>query len=644
MCGLAGFVRFGEPAEQTKALLASMGEAMLHRGPDAGGLWWDDQMALVHRRLSILDLSTAGSQPMHSPCGRYVMVFNGEIYNFQTLRDELIAAGEAFVSHTDSEVLLRLYMLHGPACLQQLNGMFAIAIWDTQQQKLFLARDRLGKKPLYLYQDGNDFAFGSELKALMPLPFFKRELNPQALQDFFFYQYVPDPKSIFKYARKLKPGHYLEWQQGQISEHCYWDLSFASTSAASEEELSHQLRELLDDAVKIRMISDVPLGAFLSGGVDSSAVVASMAKQSSQPVTTCAIGFDSKKFDEVQYAKQIAQQFGTDHHEFTVRANVTDSFLSISRYFDEPFADPSFVPTYFVAELARKQVTVALAGDGGDENFAGYSKYALDQTEQQLRQKLPAWLRQAAKPLAALAAKLPGTPARKAHTLLRTLSLNPGQGFFLTNAFFNPLLWPQLIKPELARELAGYDSATVTTDAYQAADTEDHLGRVLYTDFKTYLPGDILVKVDRMTMANSLEARAPLLDYRLVEFAATVPSRLKLHGRDKKYLLKQSQQGILSHDILYRKKMGFSVPLAEWLCRELKPIGDALLLAKAPGLAQFFVLPKVQQLWQQHQAGDHRYTQELWTFLVFEAWWQHYMEPAQSAPVSAEQRLGGSAA
>lgn len=625
MCGLAGYIRFGEPEPQAEQLAAAMGQAIFHRGPDAGSHWYDNQIMLVHRRLSILDLSEAGTQPMHSPCGRYVMVFNGEIYNFLELKAELLATGEKFSTHTDSEVLLRLYQRQGAACLERLNGMFAIAIWDTRQQKLFLARDRLGKKPVYIYQQGDLFAFGSELKALLPLPFFKRDLDFQAIQDYFFYQYIPDPKSIFKYARKLKPGHYLEWQHGQVTEHCYWDLTFSNSSTASEEELSHQLRELLDDAVRIRMISDVPLGAFLSGGVDSSAVVASMAKQSSQPVTTCAIGFDSKKFDEVQYASQIARQFGTEHHEFTVRANVTDSFLQISRYFDEPFADPSFVPTYYVAELARKQVTVALAGDGGDENFAGYSKYVVDQTEQQLRQCLPPVLRKVAPPLAALAAKLPGTPARKAHSLLRTLALTPEQGFFLTNSFFNPLLWAELIRPEFVRELAGYDSAEVTTTAYQAADSDDHLSRVLYTDFKTYLPGDILVKVDRMTMANSLEARAPLLDYRLVEFAAKVPSSLKLHGREKKYLLKQSQKGILSHDILYRKKMGFSVPLAEWLSRELKPIGDSLLLAKSPGLAEFFVQSKMQQLWLQHQNGDHRYTQELWSMLVFEAWWQHYM-------------------
>lgn len=630
MCGLAGYLRFAESDNTAQQLAEQMGEAILHRGPDAGSSWHDEKIMLVHRRLSILDLSEAGTQPMHSPCGRYVMVFNGEIYNFLDLKAELIASGEQFSTHTDSEVLLRLYLLQGPAALNALNGMFALAIWDKAEQKLFLARDRLGKKPLYIYQDGDYFAFASELKALLPLPFFKRELCLEAVQDFFFYQYVPDPKSIFKQARKLKPAHYLEYQHGKVSEHCYWQLSFNHSSTAAADELAAELRTLLDDAVKIRMISDVPLGAFLSGGVDSSAVVASMARQSATPVTTCAIGFADKDYDEVHYARQIAEQFATDHHEFTVKASVTANFLRISRYFDEPFADPSFVPTYFVAELARKKVTVALAGDGGDENFAGYSKYVIDQTEQALRERLPAAVKPLAAVLAKLAAALPGTVARKANTLLRSLALTPEQGFFLTNSFFCPRLWQQLCLPEFQQALAGYDSAAVTTSAYQAADSDNHLSRVLYTDIKTYLPGDILVKVDRMTMANSLEARAPLLDYRMVEFAARVPAALKLHGKEKKHLLKLSQQQRLSNDILYRKKMGFSVPLASWLNKELKPIADDLFAAKDSGLANFFKLSLVTQLWQQHQAGDFRYTQELWSLLVFAAWWQHYMQPETS--------------
>lgn len=628
MCGLAGFMRWGESDTQTLDVLNMMGKQIQHRGPDAQGTWFDQHIGLVHRRLSILDLSEAGNQPMHSACGRYVMLFNGEIYNFGELKTALQTAGVTFNTQTDSEVLLTLYQLHGPACLQMLNGMFAVAIWDKTQQHLFIARDRLGKKPLYIYNDGNYFAFASELKALMPLPWFRREIRDEAVQDFFFYQYIPDPKSIFKHAHKLPPGYYLEWQQGKFQQKQYWDLSFATTTQANEEELSYQLRELIDDAVRIRMISDVPLGAFLSGGVDSSAVVASMAKQSRQAVKTCAIGFDSEHFDEVKYAKQVAEQFGTEHYEFTVRANVTERFLKISRFFDEPFADPSFVPTFFVAELARQTVTVALAGDGGDESFAGYEKYLTDNIEQRLRSKVPSSLRSVTPLLAGLAGKLPGTVARKADTLLRTLAVSPAQGFFLTNSFFCPILWRKLIKPAFAHRLSGYESSWVTTSAYQQADTEDHLGKVIYTDFKTYLPGDILVKVDRMTMANSLEARAPLLDYRIVEFAAKLPSAVKLKGNEKKYLLKQSQKPRLTDDILYRKKMGFSVPLAEWLCQELKPIGEALFLAKETGIANFLDIKQIRILWQQHQAGNYRYTQELWSMLVFEAWWQHYMQPS----------------
>ncbi|MDP5029570.1 asparagine synthase (glutamine-hydrolyzing), partial [Paraglaciecola sp.] len=579
----------------------------------------------VHRRLSILDLTAAGNQPMHSACGRYVMVFNGEIYNFVELKNALLASGEVFTTQTDSEVLLKLYKLNGATCLSQLNGMFAFAIWDKQQQSLFIARDRLGKKPLYYYQEGDYFAFASELKALLPLPWFRKELRDDAIQDFFFYQYVPDPKSIFKHAHKLPPASYLEWHQGKLTQYSYWDISFAQTVQLQEEELAFQLRALIDDAVRIRMISDVPLGAFLSGGVDSSAVVASMAKQSAKPVTTCAIGFDSKRFDEVEYAKQVATQFATSHHEFTVRENVTARFSEISRYFDEPFADPSFVPTFFVTELARQRVTVALAGDGGDESFAGYEKYLTDDIEHRLRSKSPKGLLALTPVLAKLANSIPGTVAKKANTLLRTLALTPEQGFFLTNTFFCPKLWQQLIKPEFAKSLAGYDSALVTTTAYNKADSDNHLSKVLYTDFKTYLPGDILVKVDRMTMACSLEARAPLLDYRIVEFAARLPSQLKLNGKEKKYLLKKSQESILTKDILYRKKMGFSVPLAEWLCQELKPIAEALFFAKETGLSQFFDMPQVINLWQKHQQGDHRYTQELWSMMVFETWWQHYM-------------------
>lgn len=627
MCGLAGFMR--GPAtfdrEAHKSWLEAMGEAIRHRGPDAGATWLDEQIGLVHRRLSILDLSDAGTQPMVSASGRHVIVFNGEIYNFQAIRQELLGQGVRFRTGTDTEVLLELYEREGADCIERLNGMFAFAIWNRQSKSLFLARDRLGKKPLYYYQRDNEFAFASEIKALHPLPFIDTTLRADALKDFFFYQYVPDPKSIYQSVHKLPPGHWLELAHGRVTIKAYWDLTFASQSSTDAYQLQHALRQELEEAVKRRLVSDVPLGAFLSGGVDSSAVVSLMAGASERPVTTCAIGFDSEKYDEVQYARRVAEQFGTNHHEFTVREQVADSLPAISRFFDEPFADPSFVPTYFVSRLARQQVTVALAGDGGDENFAGYGKYAIDARENQLRSFFPELLRERLFPgLGVLAGKIPHGLGRRARSLLTSLAQDPATAFYQSNRFCDPAVWNRIITPELKRATEGYDPADITRDHYNNANAEDHLSRILYADFKTYLPGDILVKVDRMSMANSLETRAPMLDYRFVEFAASVPSSYKLHGSQKKYLLKKAFEDFLPHDILYRKKMGFSVPLAQWLRHEIRPLAEPLLTSPQSPLARFFRMEMIAGLWQTHMTGRNHYTQELWTLLALALWQQQY--------------------
>ncbi|MFP3978292.1 asparagine synthase (glutamine-hydrolyzing) [Marinobacter sp. KMM 10035] len=631
MCGFAGFLRTASTPgrEAHQGWLDTMGQAILHRGPDAGSTWLDDAVGLVHRRLSILDLSDAGTQPMVSTSGRYVIAYNGEIYNFQELRDDLVSQGHSFRTRTDTEVLLALYEIHGPDCLQLLNGMFALAIWDRSARKLFLARDRLGKKPLYFYEANGQFVFASELKALTPAPFVKTELRHDAIKDFFAYQYVPDPKTIYKNVHKLAPGYWLETDGTHTHQQQYWDVSFGSPSNASLDELQDGLYNLIDDAVRLRMVSDVPLGAFLSGGIDSSAVVGLMAGHTSTPVTTCAIGFDSKRFDEVHWAKKVAQQFKTDHHEFTVKDNVADSLASIARFFDEPFADPSFVPTYYVSQLARQKVTVALAGDGGDENFAGYSKYYTDHVENRLRGLFPAGIRHNLFPgLARLAGLINSGPTRKAKSLLGTLALDPDEAFFITNSFFRRDVWNDLVTDELKRETQGYDPADITRAHYKNADTDDHLSSILYTDIKTYLPGDILVKVDRMSMANSLETRAPLLDYRVVEYAAQIPSALKLNGKEKKYVLKKAFERMLPEDILYRKKMGFSVPLAHWLRHELRPTVEQLLLAPNSGVANFFEPAGIRNLWQRHLAGDDQFTQELWSLLAFELWWQQYQVSA----------------
>lgn len=627
MCGFAGFLR--SPAvpnrDAHREWLEGMGQAIIHRGPDAGGVYLDDHVGLVHRRLSIIDLSDAGTQPMKSANGRFIIAFNGEIYNFREIRKSLEAAGRIFSTGTDTEVLLQLFEQKGFGCLDDLNGMFALAIWDTRTQKVFLARDRLGKKPLYYYEAGGHFAFASEIKALLKLPFLKRQVRPDAIKDFFAYQYIPDPKTIYTNVHKLPPGYWLQTNGKKTELHQYWDVSFAPVAPRSLQDIEEGLYELIEDAVRLRMISDVPLGAFLSGGVDSSAIVGLMAGQSVRPVTTCSIGFDSERFDEVKYAKQVARQFKTDHHEFTVRENVADNLAGIARFFDEPFADPSFVPTYFVSQLARQKVTVALAGDGGDENFAGYSKYRTDQVENRLRCLFPGPFRRSVFPgMAQIAGSMNNPILRKAQSLLGTLALEPDQAFFRTNCFFRQSVWDNLVRGKFKQDINDYDPGEITRHYYHQADSEDHLGKILYTDIKTYLPGDILVKVDRMSMANSLETRAPLLDYRVVEYAAQIPSVLKLHGKEKKYILKKAFSKMLPDDILYRKKMGFSVPLADWLRNEIRPTAETFLLSPNSGLSQYFDREKIRKLWLDHQNGDSQFTQELWSLLAFELWWQQY--------------------
>lgn len=626
MCGIAGFTQYQNDIADVPGILSQMGEAIRHRGPDAGGEFIEDKVALCHRRLSIIDLSEAGAQPMHSPSGRYVTVYNGEIYNFQELKKELLEDGIHFRGTSDTEVLIALFEKYGPDCISMLNGMFAIAIWDTQNHTLFLARDRLGKKPLYYYNKGNRFLFASEIKSILCAPDIDRTMRADAVKDFFFYQYVPDPKTIFESVHKLPPGHWMMIDKDGSRIHQYWDVSFADTHQGSQEQIQGELFELLEDSVRTRMISDVPLGAFLSGGVDSSAVVGMMAGNSNNPVTTCAIGFNNKKFDEVVYAAKVANQFNTNHHEFTVQEKVEENLVSIASMFDEPFADPSFVPTYFVSQLARTMVTVALAGDGGDENFAGYGKYLNDEFENRLRAKIPGCLRQPVlSPLSGLLKRNPVNQLRRGGSLLHSLSVDPATGFFLSNSFFRQDIWDRLVTGQFKNETAAYDAGDVTRDYYNAADTDDHLSRLLYTDIKSYLPGDILVKVDRMSMANSLETRAPILDYRVVEYAARIPSAMKIHNKEGKAILKSSLEGFLTHETLYRKKMGFSVPLAQWLRVEIAAIAEKYLLAPNSGLSNIFDISEITSLWNQHQSGDRDYSQELWSMLVFEMWWQNYM-------------------
>jgi asparagine synthase (glutamine-hydrolysing) len=641
MCGIAGFIANSHFTDNGEALtqqhLVEMGNAIAHRGPDAKGEYLDEHVGLCHRRLSILDLSPAGNQPMFSGDGNIVIVFNGEIYNFLDIRKELEDDGVIFVSNTDTEVIIKLYEREGLECLSKLNGMFAFALWDKVKQQVFIARDRLGKKPLYYYQDEDthQFAFGSEIKAILALPNIKKELRLDAVHDFFAYQYVPDPKSIFTHIHKLPPAHYLTIDLSTLGSNGpspmvieeYWKLSFATQTKLNETQAVEKLRELIKQTTQRRMISDVPLGAFLSGGVDSSGVVATMAGLSDKPVKTCTIAFDNEKFNEAKFAQSVATQYATEHHELMVHQNVADTLEHVVSFFDEPFADPSLVPTFFVSELARKEVTVAIAGDGGDEVFAGYEKYTNDFVENQLREKFPTIIREKLFPgLAKMCGLVDLKPCKRAKNLLNSLSVNADMGFYITNSFINDDQWQDLALPQTLSALGDYHPSAYTLEKYKEADGKDHLSKILYTDMKTYLTGGILVKVDRMSMANSLEVRAPILDKEILEYAATLPSSLKFRNKEKKYVLKEAFKPYLTDDILYRKKMGFSVPLAQWLRVELKEIAERYLVDDVKGLSTVFDIQKIATMWQQHLSNAHDHSTLLWSMLMFEMWWQRYMD------------------
>ncbi len=625
MCGIAGYTQF-ETRFGDQSLLRKMGEKIRHRGPDASDIYYSHEVGLAHQRLSIIDLSTAGTQPMSSHDGRYTIVFNGEIYNFQVLREELIKKGYPFRTKTDTEVILALYEKMGESVVNDLNGMFAFAIWDKIEKSLFLARDRLGKKPLYYYRNDSDIAFASEIKALLEIPSITRNVREDAMYDYFVYQYIPDPKTIFSNIFKLEPGHCMTVRSNKICIKKYWDISFSNIDYRSEEEISEELYELAERSTLRRLVSDVPLGAFLSGGIDSSGIVGLMANNSSNPVTTCSIGFNNKKFNEVEFARIVADKYHTKHHELYVHENVKTRLEEIAWFFDEPFSDPSLVPTYFVSELAKQKVTVALAGDGGDEIFAGYEKYSTDAIENRIRNLLPEFIRKTISPSFSFLSESNNVLFKKAGTLLNTLSISPDVGFFLSNAQITKRQWNYLIKDSIRTKLDGYHPEEITVDAYNKADAEDHLSKILYTDIKTFLPGDILVKADRMSMAHSLEVRAPLLDYEIVEYAARIPSSLKLHKGSKKYILKQAFNKLLPEDILNRKKMGFSVPLADWLKTEFNQLFESRVLNSESGISNYFKIKNIQAIWHQHNSNGADHSAQLWSLLMFQLWWDNYMD------------------
>ena len=621
MCGIAGFTRSASP-EGDSALLRRMGEAIAHRGPDGHGEFLDGHIGLAHRRLAIIDLSADGAQPMHSACGRYVIVCNGEIYNFQKLRAEYAAKGYVFRSRSDTEVILAAYSFHGEACLAELHGMFAFALWDKQRRTLFLARDRIGKKPLYWWHGGNDrLAFASELKSLLLLPSVRPEIDETAIVDYLKYLYIPAPKTIYRNIYKLLPGHSLTLRIGEnpVTRE-YWDVKFAVNDGLGFAAATEHLLDMVKRQTTLRMFADVPLGAFLSGGVDSSGIVALMAQNSAKPVRTCTIGFSDKAFDETPYAREVAKRYGTLHHEYQVRENLIETIQVLPKYFDEPFADSSALPTYHVSRLAKQAVTVVLSGDGGDESFGGYEKYAIELIEDKVRRTAPRFLLRI---LHGLTADSPSGLPKKIGSLSTAALADPGTGFYHTNTFITDRQLTQLLAPRLASFCRDYDPGEYTRRYWEKQQGADHITRMLYTDLKTYLPGEALVKVDRASMAHALEVRSPLLDHSVVEFAATLPSRWKIAGKQKKIILRQAFSSLLPSDFLARKKQGFTVPLASWFRNELQPLAREMLLENE-ALDPYFDRKAIARLHQRHAQHREDHGTLLWTLLSFALWQREY--------------------
>jgi asparagine synthase (glutamine-hydrolysing) len=623
VCGIAGIVlREGECIDASR--IEQMCRTIIHRGPDDEGIYAKREVGLGMRRLSIIDLS-GGRQPIHNEDKSIWIVFNGEIYNFPELREELLSRGHQFYTHSDTEVIVHLYEEMGAGCVSKLRGMFAIALYDERHQSLLLARDRMGKKPLYYALHEGRLYFGSEIKAILAVAPQLAEINSQAILQYFYFGYIPDPYSAFQKIAKLPPGHVAEYRNGELKVKQYWDLpSYGTYDPGSEEACLEEMEQKLAEAVRIRLISDVPLGALLSGGVDSSIVVALMMRTSSSPVKTFSIAFPSQDFNEAKYARMVAERFGTDHHELVVEPNLHDTLDILTRQMEEPFGDSSMLPTYHVSRLARRHVTVALSGDGGDELFAGYDRYQVHLEREKYNRISGApggWFRDWIYPC------LPSsTPGRR---FLFNASL-PSRDRYLDSISFLPGLGRErgIFSDEFV-SWVGQDALPLRSyrEYLDNAPAPDTLGRLLYLDTKTYLPADILTKVDRMSMATSLEARCPLLDHVFVEWVTGLPSRWKVNGGVRKYILRKLGERLeIPGQVMNRPKQGFAMPLMHWWRGELKD--DLLRILLEPQTLQrgYFNAKAVRTLLDEHLSGRRNRPTDIWLLLVFELWHRNFLE------------------
>jgi asparagine synthase (glutamine-hydrolysing) len=598
-----------------------------HRGPDSHGMFREEGVGLGIQRLAIIDLKT-GDQPIFNEDESVVVVLNGEIYNYKELRTHLQSAGHRLATRTDTEVIVHLYEEYGDACVDHLRGMFAFALWDRPKRRLLIGRDRVGKKPLFYAERDGSFWFGSEAKSILEDPAIPRDVNYQAIDAFLHYQYVPHPHSAFSALRKLPPAHTLVWQDGQVTTRRYWKLSYRDrTERTSEEEMHEEIREKLLEATRLRMRSDVPVGAFLSGGVDSSATTAAMAMISEGQVKTFSIGFDVEAFDETAFARQVAERYGTDHHEFRVEPHALEVLPSLIWHYGEPFADSSAIPSFYLAKLAREHVTVALNGDGGDENFAGYLRY----TASALADRL-GWV---PKPLARLgerAFELAGSGLRPRSWRSRfrrgfhALGRDPAERYSIWLAFFTELERRDLYRPEFLETIDDRAWLSVVQDPYDESDADNITERMLDIDLHSYLPADLLVKMDIATMAHSLEVRSPLLDHEFMEMAASMPANVKLKGQTNKKILKDALRPWLPDSVLYRPKMGFGVPIADWFRGSLKDLPGEILLDPRSLERGFFREEAVRGLIDAHRDGTADNASKLWALLQLELWLRTWVD------------------
>jgi asparagine synthase (glutamine-hydrolysing) len=640
MCGITGIFDSRGRREIDRDTLVRMNESQHHRGPDEVGLHVEPGLGLGHRRLSIIDLST-GQQPLYSEDGTVCIIFNGEIYNYRELISELSALGYRFRTKSDTEAIVHAWEAWGEDCVRRLRGMFAFALWDRNRETLFLARDRLGVKPLYyaMLADGT-VLFGSELKSMLAHGGMPRDIDPCAVDEYFALGYVAEPRTIFRAARKLPPAHTLAIRRAQPlpQPREYWNVRFSCSANITVSEAGEELQRHLAESVRLRMIAEVPLGAFLSGGVDSSAVVATMAGLSDAPVDTCSIAFSDPAFDESRHAKVVAERFGTRHHVDRVESDDFDLIDTLARLYDEPYADSSAIPTYRVCQLARRHVTVALSGDGGDETFGGYRRYRLHLAEERLRAAMPLSLRRPVFRLLGRAyPKLDWAPRMfRAKTTFESLARNSVDAYLNSVSFLREPLRTQLYSATFLAELGGYRAREVFDRHARDAGTDDPLALIQYLDLKTYLVGDINTKVDRASMAHSLEVREPLMDHPLIEWLASLPSSFKVQGQEGKWLLKKALEPRLPAQILYRPKMGFAVPLARWFRGPLRERVRDALLGERLGDTGMFDRSYLQELVDHHQSGRRDYSSSLWTLLMFDAFLRNVADTTAAPQLAAK--------